>query len=686
MDINETNQVLEESQVTEEMISDVQITEEPAADLQITEEAVEEIAVEEPVAEEAVAKEVTPEESVEQSERPEEAEPVEEAKKAKQPKEKKVKPPKKTKAEKKAERETDPFRIRKRKKTAKKRKTSLILKFIAIAVIPIIAFFAAGVLSASSELDTTITEERLATLETAATAILASYDNSYVGDYKLNAVGQLTKGETAIQRNYAVLDAIYENTGIFTTLYYGNSSMISSLKNEEGTRDYATQADEYIYEVVVSGHIYLDIQEVYGEECYVYYAPLTNSDGTNVGMIFCGTSTEGTATTVMEKTMSIAKWFLIIFIVGLVWIPTMTSGIGVALKKLNKNIGQIATGDLTTEVNKQALKRSDEVGTIAQSTSKMKNEFKVVIGKIGETVEIVKSSSFEVDSMSTHAAKTVEDVSHAVEEIAMGAASQANETREAEHHIDDIGKLIQEIVSDVEVLTETANGMGEAEKNARGVIAMLSGTTVKTNEAVEEIAKQTAATNASAREITQAVELITSIANQTNLLSLNAAIEAARAGEAGKGFAVVASEIQKLAEQSSRSAEKIQEIIDELTQKSDETVAHMTLVKEAVAEQEEKIDETRRIFDNVRVSVDRSLDGIAGIGTKTNELNDMKEKIVEIIQDLSAVSEQNAASTEETTASTEELSSMMNELASAANKLNELAEQLTEATAMFKIV
>ena len=635
---------------------------------------------------------VTPAEPVKKSKRPK-AEKV-----AKKPKEKKVKPAKvkaakpgkpgkKTRAEKKAEREADPFRIRKRSKIAKKKKkTSLILKFVVIAVIPIIIFFAAGVLSASTELDTTITEERQATLETAATAILASYDNSYVGDYKLNAVGQLTKGETAIQRNYSVLDAIYEQTGIFTTFYYDNNSMISSLTNEDGVRDYNTKADPYIYEVVVSGHIYLDIQEVYGEECYVYYAPLTNSDGSNVGMIFCGISTEGTAATIAEKTMNIAKWFIIIFVAGMVWIPVMTSGIGGAIKKVNKNIGQIATGDLTTEINKKALKRTDEVGTIAQSTNMMKDEFKAVISKIGETVDIVKNSAVEVDGMSTHAARTVEDVSHAVEEIAVGAASQANETREAEQHIDDIGKLIQEIVSDVDVLTETANGMGEAEKNARGVIAQLSGTTIKTNEAVEEIAKQTAATNASAKEITQAVELITSIANQTNLLSLNAAIEAARAGEAGKGFAVVASEIQKLAEQSSRSAEKIQEIIDELTQKSDETVAHMKLVKEAVAEQEKKIDETRRIFDNVRISVDRSLDGINGIGEKTNELNEMKERIVSIVQDLSAVSEQNAASTEETTASTEELTSMMNELASAANKLNELAEQLTEATAMFKIV
>ena len=261
---------------------------------------------------------------------------------AKKPKEKKAKPAKagkpgkKTRAEKKAEREADPFRIRKRKKVARKKKTSLILKFVLIAVIPIIIFFAAGVLSASTELDTTITEERQATLETAATAILASYDNSYIGDYKLNAVGQLTKGETAIQRNYAVLDAIYEQTGIFTTLYYGNSSMISSLKNNDGVRDYSTKADQYIYDVVVSGHIYLDIQEVYGEECYVYYAPLTNSDGTNVGMIFCGISTEGTAATIAEKTMGIAKWFIIVFVAGMVWIPVMTSGIGVAIKKVNK--------------------------------------------------------------------------------------------------------------------------------------------------------------------------------------------------------------------------------------------------------------------------------------------------------------------------------------------------------------
>ena len=614
---------------------------------------------------------------------------------AKKPKEKKAKPAKagkpgkmtraEKKAAKKAEREADPFRIRKRSKVARKKKTSLIMKFVLIAVIPIIIFFAAGVLSASTELDTTITEERQATLETAATAILASYDNSYVGDYKLNAVGQLTKGETAIQRNYKVLDEIYEQTGIFTTFYFGNSSMISSLKNKDGVRDYSTSADSYIYEVVVSGHIYLDIQEVYGEECYVYYAPLTNSDGTNVGMIFCGISTEGTAATIAEKTMGIAKWFIIVFIAGMVWIPVMTSGIGVAIKKVNKGIGQISTGDLTTIIDKKALDRTDEVGTIAQSTNMMKDEFKKVITKIGETVDIVKSSAVEVDGMSTHAARTVEDVSHAVEEIAVGAASQANETREAEQHIDDIGKLIREIVGDVQVLTETANGMGEAEKEAREVIAQLSGTTIKTNEAVAEIAKQTAATNASAKEITQAVELITSMANQTNLLSLNAAIEAARAGEAGKGFAVVASEIQKLAEQSSRSAEKIQEIIDELTQKSDETVAHMKLVKEAVAEQEEKIGETRRIFDNVRVSVDRSLDGISGIGEKTSELDNMKERIVTIIQDLSAVSEENAASTEETTASTEELTSMMNELASAANKLNDLAEQLTEATSMFKI-
>lgn len=568
---------------------------------------------------------------------------------------------------------------------SRKLKIGLVVKFIVIAIIPLAIFFGFGVYSTSTAMETTIDEERRNTLQTAATAILANYDNAYVGDYQLNATGQLNKGDVSISRNFAVLDAVYDKTGIFTTLYYGNTSKISSLKNQEGVRNYGDSVHESIYEKVIEGEVITGVQSVYGETCYVYYAPLSNSDGSNVGMIFCAIPKAETDRTIESKTQSLAIKFVILLVVGVIWIPFTTSEIGKALKKVNQEIGQISTGDLTVKIDDTLLERSDEVGTIAQSTDMLKTEFSGVVTKIHETVDVVKKAALDVDTMSAQAVRTVEDVSHAVEEIATGASTQASETQEAQRDVENIGRLIQEIVTDVDDLTTTAKNLGEAEKDARGVITMLTKTTIRTSNAVDEIAKHTEATNASAKEITQAVELITSIAKRTNLLSLNAAIEAARAGEAGRGFAVVASEIQKLAEQSSNSAEKIQDIIEELMEKSEETVEYMDAVKEAVKEQEKKIEETRTLFDNVRVGVDNSLQGISGIGSKTGDLNEMRMKIVEIIQELSAVSEENAASTEETTASTEELTSMMNELAAAANKLNELAEQLEEATSMFKI-
>ncbi|MGN0374223.1 MAG: methyl-accepting chemotaxis protein, partial [Butyrivibrio sp.] len=415
------------------------------------------------------------------------------------------------------------------------------------------------------------------------------------------------------------------------------------------------------------------------------YEPLRNQDGSFVGMVFAGLDRESTEASIAAKTRQSVIILLAIFIAGLVLVPIVSLSISNALKRINNIIMVLSTGDLTVSFKQRDLDRTDEVGNIARATATLRDSFKVVLGDIEESVATVKEAAENVDMMSNQSSRTVEDVGHAVEEIAMGATSQATDTQVAAEHVDNMGKLIQNIVQEVDILTSASNKMGTAETKAQVIMEELAVTTEKTSKAVDQIAVQTEVTNASAKEISKAVELITTIASQTNLLSLNAAIEAARAGEAGRGFAVVASEIQKLAEQSNQSAIKIQQIIEELSVQSNKTVAIMKEVRNAVTEQENKLGETKAIFGEVKEGVQNSLVEIESISGKSGDLSNRKERMLEIIEGLSAISEENAASTEETMASTEELTSMMMELASSANRLNELANTLEEDIRKFKI-
>ena len=227
--------------------------------------------------------------------------------------------------------------------------------------------------------------------------------------------------------------------------------------------------------------------------------------------------------------------------------------------------------------------------------------------------------------------------------------------------------------------------MGEAEKASSEIIAELSKSNDRTIEAVERISVQTEYTNVSAQKIKKAVALITSIADETSLLSLNASIEAARAGEAGRGFAVVASEISKLADQSNNSATEIEKIINELLVESNKTVDIMDEVKAIVDEQEEKLNMTKAEFENVSRGIESSVSSVENISGRMVELDIAKNGIIDVIQSLSAISEENAAATEETSASVQELDSTVGNLSEAAKDLKVIAEQLDQQISVFTV-
>ena len=202
---------------------------------------------------------------------------------------------------------------------------------------------------------------------------------------------------------------------------------------------------------------------------------------------------------------------------------------------------------------------------------------------------------------------------------------------------------------------------------------------------IGEVKEQTDRTNVSIQKINSAMEFITSIAEETNLLSLNASIEAARAGESGRGFAVVADQIKKLAEQSNESAKRIEDIIRELLKDSETAVHTMEDVKKIMQEQNEKVKKTAEVFEQMHEGVNLSIHGMVSIEEQTQKIEDARNKIVDTVQSLSAIAEENAASTQETSASMMEIGSVINDISQNAENLKNIAEVLERNMQLFQM-
>lgn len=341
------------------------------------------------------------------------------------------------------------------------------------------------------------------------------------------------------------------------------------------------------------------------------------------------------------------------------------------------------SGDVSSD--KKMLKRKDEVGVMLRSITELKNiivkvmaEIRAYSESLGEAAEALKNSANE----SSTAAGQVET---AITGIADGASSQAQETQSATENVIVMGKMIEQASTEVEQLGDNAADMHKASENAMSILAELEKINQKTMEAIHIIGEQTQKTNESAAEIKVATDMISEIAEETTLLSLNASIEAARAGEQGRGFAVVANQIQKLAEQSADATTQITEVISELVNDAQESVQTMDEVKEVMNQQSENVSQTEKAFKNVEKGIAESIESVEKITDKTRKLDEARAGVVDVVQSLSAIAEENAASAEETSASASEVGSIMEDVSQNANMLDEIAVKLNENVKRFKI-
>ena len=356
------------------------------------------------------------------------------------------------------------------------------------------------------------------------------------------------------------------------------------------------------------------------------------------------------------------------------------------LIRMTSAVDRIAGFDLTEDPELIALdKNKGETGAIAHAVLHMKQALRSMVQQIREQSANIHQASGQLEENATATSGNVDSVETAVNEIATGATSQATETQRATEDVVMMGTMIENTSTQVENLNSTAVEMSNASASARDALEELNHINEKAIESIEVIYQQTHTTNESALKIKDVTELIASIAEETNLLSLNASIEAARAGDAGKGFAVVASQIQKLAEQSNASTKKIDDIIHMLLTDSENAVHTMEEVREVMHQQSEKVEQTKQVFDSLNQGIDQSISGMEAISEHTRQLDHARENIVDTVQNLSAIAQENAASTEETNAVVMEIGGVMQQISGNAQGLRRIADILEKNMETFKL-
>ncbi len=347
---------------------------------------------------------------------------------------------------------------------------------------------------------------------------------------------------------------------------------------------------------------------------------------------------------------------------------------------------KLADMDFTQDEKQEEINgRKDEIGRMGRALDNLRLALIGVVSDIKEKSTNVMSASDALSTDATETSTTMEQVENAVNDIAQGASSQAEDTQKATENVIIMGNMVQETHDEVRQLLEFASEMKESTDQAKNILNQLSEINAKVDEYIDVIANQTNTTNESALKINEATKLITSIAEETNLLSLNASIEAARAGEQGRGFAVVAAEIQKLAEQSNESAKYIEEIIRELIVDSEKAVETMYDVKEIIRAQSEHVEQTDMAFNQITDGVEQSIEGINRISEKTDELDQARVGVVDVVQSLTAIAEENAAGSQETSASVTEVSAIVEDISDKSNTLKQIANDLEDSMNVFTI-
>lgn len=370
-------------------------------------------------------------------------------------------------------------------------------------------------------------------------------------------------------------------------------------------------------------------------------------------------------------------------LIGTIIIWFFANRVAKPINMVSEHMNHLANGDLTQEHIQ--LKAKDETGQLADAMNRMQSGLKDIIANVSHASETITSQSEEFTQAANEVRESGGQIASATQEMASGAESQADSATTLHEMMEDFNTKILAADRNGEEIAKTSNKVlamsEEGSTLMNKSVAQMETIHQKVSDAVQKVKSLDGDT----REISQLVQVIQDIADQTNLLSLNAAIEAARAGEHGRGFAIVAEEVRKLSDQVTHSVEEITHIVDRILQGSDQVVHSLQSSYEEVEHGADQIKVTGHTFENINDSVTDMVSKIQSISSTLVELTENSREMNESIEEVASVAEESAASAEQTAASTQQTSSSMEEIANNAEELAALAEQLNSQVSKFKL-